>query len=94
MNNRPKTSGGPAFPQRKRRRKRGIVLTGGKAPLGAKELERHARLIAEGRSMSGRSGSYVYYMRKGRQRWRRYIIPRDPTHPRATALASGFRRRF
>lgn len=31
--------------------------------------------------MSGRSGSYVYYMRKDRQRWHRYIIPRDPRTP-------------
>ncbi len=72
-----------------------MVLKGGKAPLGVKERELHARLIAEGRPMSGRSGSYVYYMRKGRQRWHRYIIPRDPrTPPCAAALASGFRRRF
>jgi hypothetical protein len=81
MNDSRKTGGGPAFPEGRRRRRRGIVLKGGKAPLGAKELERHARLIAEGRPMSGRSGSYVYYMRKGRQRWHRYIIPRDPRTP-------------
>jgi hypothetical protein len=81
MNDRPKTSRGPAFPEGRGRRRRGIVPKGGKAPLGVNALKLHAQLIAEGTPMSGRSGGYVYYRSKGRQRWHRYIIPRDPRTP-------------
>ncbi len=59
-------------------RKRGKVPQGGKAPLSANELKQHARLLKDGRPMSGRSGPYVYYMRKGKQRWRRNVRNRDP----------------
>jgi hypothetical protein len=69
---------GPAFPQRKLRRKRGIVPTGGKAFLGARERKLHDQLKRDGRPKSGRAGAYVYYMRKGRQCWRRYVVPKDP----------------
>jgi len=78
MNRRLKTKGVPAVPHRKQRRKRGIVPTGGQAPLSAKELKRHARLLAEGKPMSGRCGAFVYYMRNGKQCWHRYCVPKDP----------------
>jgi hypothetical protein len=38
-------------------------------------------LKMDGRPKSGRCGGYVYYMRKGRQRWRRYVVPKDPRTP-------------
>jgi len=72
------TTGVLAVRQRRQRRERGIIPTGGKAPLGPKELAQHARLLKDGRPMSGKSGPYVYYMRKGKQRWRRDVPNRDP----------------
>jgi hypothetical protein len=54
------TKGVPAVTRRKHRRKRGIVPTGGMAPLSVKELRRHARLLAQGKPLSGRSGPFVY----------------------------------
>jgi hypothetical protein len=35
-------------------------------------------LKRDGRPKSGRAGAYVYYMRKDRQCWRRYVVPKDP----------------
>ena len=32
----------------------------------------------DGRPKSGRCGGYVYYMAKGRQRWHRHVVPKDP----------------
>src|ERR1039458_1463945 len=78
MNDRPTSNTGPAFPQRKRRRRRGIVPKGGEAFLGAKDRKLHDVLKKDGRPKSGRAGAYVYYMRKGRQCWRRYGVPKDP----------------
>ena len=89
MNRRPKTKGVLAVSRRKRRRKRGIVPTGGRAPLSPKELKQHARLLAEGKPMSGRSGPFVYYMLNGKQCWRRYSVPRDPrTAPQRRSRAA------
>ncbi len=48
------------------------------SPLEAGDLERHARLLADKRPMSGRAGGYVYYWAYGRQCWRRLVTPRDP----------------
>src|ERR1035441_1806897 len=78
MNDGPMGNTGPAFPQSKPRRRRRCVLTGGKALLGAKERKLHDQLKKDGRPKSGRAGAYVYYMRKGRQCWRRYVVPKDP----------------
>ena len=72
------TTGVAAVRHAKRRRKRGRILQGGKAPLSPKQLAQHARLLKDGRPMSGKSGPYVYYMFKGRQRWRRDVPNRDP----------------
>jgi hypothetical protein len=69
---------GPAFPPSKPRRRRRCVLTGGKACLTARERKLHDQLKKDGRPKSGRAGAYVYYMRKGRQCWRRYVVPKDP----------------
>ena len=78
MNATPTTKGMPAVRHAKQHRKRGRVPQGGKAPLGPKALEQHARLLKGGKPMSGKSGPYVYYMDKGRQRWRRDVPVRDP----------------
>jgi hypothetical protein len=78
MNRRSMTKGMPAVRRKKQRRKRGIVPTGGMAPLTPKQLKQHARLLAEGKPMSGRSGPFVYYMLNRKQRWRRYCVPQDP----------------
>src|ERR1035438_5741024 len=78
MNDGPMGNTGPAFPQSKPRRRRRSVPTGGKALLGAKERKLHDQLKKDGRPKSGRAGAYVYYMRKGRQCWRRYVVPKDP----------------
>ena len=78
MNVRPKGNTGPAFPHSTPRGKRGLVPRGGKALLGAKDLELHEQMKKDGSLKSGRGGAYVYYVRKGRQRWRRYVVPRDP----------------
>jgi hypothetical protein len=91
MNRRPKTKGVPAVSRRKHRRKRGIVPTGGQAPLSAKDLKRHARLLAEGKPMSGRSGPFVYYLLKGKQCWRRYSVPKDPRTPAQQRSRAAFR---
>jgi len=68
----------PAAPQRRQRRKRGIVPKGSRAPLSPEERELHAQLKADGRLKSGRCGGYVYYVVKGKQRWRRHAFPKDP----------------
>jgi len=80
----------PAAPRRRQRRKRGIVPKGGRAALSSKERELHAELIADGRLKSGRSGGYDYYVVKGKQRWRRHTVPKDPR----TAVQQHFRARF
>ena len=85
------TKGVPAVLRRKRCRKRGIVPTGGMAPLSPKELKHHARLLAEGKPMSGRSGPFVYYMLNGKQRWRRYSVPRDPRTAHQQRSRAAFR---
>ena len=82
MNGRRMTKSVPAAPQRRRRRKRGMALRGGRVALSPKELKLHARLIAEASLKSGRSGAYVYYTDKGKQRYRRYVVPKDPRTPR------------
>jgi hypothetical protein len=68
----------PAFPRSKPRRRRGIVPQGAKASLGARDRRLHDQLKKDGTRKSGRAGAYVYYMRKGRQCWRRYVVPKDP----------------
>jgi hypothetical protein len=81
MNRRPRIKAVPAVPRKKPRRKRGIVPTGGQAPLNAKELKQHARLLAEGKPMSGRSGPFVYYILNRKQCWRRYSVPQGQSGP-------------
>ena len=71
----------PAAPQRRRRRKRGIVPMGGRAPLSPKERELHAQLLAEGKLMSGKCGGHDYYVVNGKQRWRCHAVPKDPRTP-------------
>jgi hypothetical protein len=78
MNDGSRGNTGPAFPQSKPRRRRRSILTGGKALLGAKDRQLHEQLKRDGRPKSGRAGAYVYYMRKDRQCWRRYVVPKDP----------------
>ena len=70
-----------AAPQRRQRRKRGIVPKGGRAPLSPRELELHAQLVADGRLKSGRAGGYDFYVVNGMQRWRRHAVPKDPRTP-------------
>jgi hypothetical protein len=41
--------------------------------------------------MSGRSGPFVYYMRKGRLCWRRYVVPEDPGTARQRRSRAAFR---
>jgi hypothetical protein len=81
MNGNPTTNGVSAVPQKRCRRKRGIVPKGGRAVLSPKELELHAQLVADGRLKSGRSGGYDYYVLNGKQRWRRHTVPKDPRSP-------------
>jgi hypothetical protein len=78
MNGSLTTKGVPTVRHATQRRKRGKVPQGGNAPLSPTELEQHARLIKEGKPLSGKSGPFVYYMRKGRQCWRRDVPNRDP----------------
>ncbi|MEI7937341.1 MAG: hypothetical protein WCK27_11685 [Verrucomicrobiota bacterium] len=91
MNRRPMTKGVPAVRQKKQRRKRGIAPTGGMVPLSSKELKQHARLLAQGKPLSGRSGPFVYYMRNGRLCWRRYVVPEDPSTARQRRSRAAFR---
>jgi hypothetical protein len=74
----PKSNTGPALLQRKPRRRRGKVPNGGKAFLGARDRELHNQLKKDGSLKSGRAGAYIYYVRKGRQCWRRCVVPHDP----------------
>ena len=85
------TKGVPAVRQKQPRRKRGIVPTGGMVPLSPKELKQHARLLAQGKPLSGRSGPFVYYMRNGRLCWRRYVVPEDPSTARQRRSRAAFR---
>ena len=80
MNVRPVGNTGPAFPRRKVRARRGLgsYPRGGKASLGARELQLHEQLKKDGSLKSGRGGAYLYYMRKGRQCWRCHVVPKDP----------------
>jgi hypothetical protein len=91
MNRRPRAKGAPAVRRTQHRRKRGIVPTGGQAPLKTKELRLHARLLAQGKPMSGRSGPFVYYMLNGKQCWRRYGVPKDPRTPAQQRSRAAFR---
>ena len=68
----------PTLHHRSRRGKRPIVPQAAKAVLEPDDLRRHAEIIADGKPRSGRCGQFVYYMFKGRLRWRRYVVPRDP----------------
>jgi hypothetical protein len=81
MNGSPNTKGVPAGQHAKQRRKRGVVPKGGRAALSPKERELHARLLAEGKLMSGKCGGYDYYVVNGKQRWRRHAVPKDPRTP-------------
>ena len=81
MNGNHTADGVSAVPQKRRRRKRGIVPLGGQAPLTPKELELHAQLVADGRLKSGRCGAFDYYVRNGKQCWRRHTVPKDPRTP-------------
>ena len=81
MNGRQMTNIVPAAPQRRQRRKRGIVPKGGRAALSPKELKLHAQLVADGRLKSGRGGGYDFYVVNGKQRWRRHTVPKDPPTP-------------
>jgi hypothetical protein len=74
----PVQSSEPALRQRRQRRSPGIVPQAGQTTPSAREQKLHAQLKSDAALKSGRSGAYVYYMRKGRQCWRRYVIPRDP----------------
>jgi hypothetical protein len=90
MNGSPIPDIASAAPQRRQRRKRGIVPKGGRAALSPKELQRHTQLVADGRRKSGRGGSYVFYVVKNKQRWRRHTVPKDP----CTAAQQCCRARF
>lgn len=85
-----KSNTGPAVLQRKPRRRRGIVPKGGKAFLGARDKKLHNQLKKDGSLKSGRAGAYVYYVRKGRQCWRRCVVPRDPRTPAQQRLRARF----
>ena len=85
------TKGVPAVRQKQPCRKRGIAPTGGMVPLSPKELKQHARLLAQGKPLSGRSGPFVYYMRNGRLCWRRYVVPEDPSTARQRRSRAAFR---
>ena len=73
------------------RRRRGNTCKSRMPVLGAKDLQLHRQLMNDGRLKSGRAGAYVYYVRDGQQRSRRYVVPRDPRTPaqqRARAIFS------
>ena len=71
----------PAAPQRRQRRRRGIVPKGGRAALSPKKLELHAQLVVDGCFKSGRGGGYDFYVVNGKQRWRRHAAPKAPRTP-------------
>jgi hypothetical protein len=78
MNGSPIAQGMPAIPQGRQRGRPKSALWSRKSALGAKELQLHATLKADGSLKSGRGSGYVYYMFHGRQCWRRYVAPKDP----------------
>ena len=61
---------GPASPRALRRRR--------DTSRQAQEREEQARLVAEGKPLSGRHGPYVYYWAYGHLCWRLYVVPKDP----------------
>ena len=63
MNGNPTTNDVSAVPQKRHRRKRGIVPKGGRVALTPRERKLHAQLIADGRLKSGRCGAYDFYER-------------------------------
>ena len=78
MNARPSDNPSPAIPQSTPRRRRGIAAKHRQALLGARDLQQHRELMNDGRLKSGRAGAYVYYVCKGQQRPRLFVVPRDP----------------
>ena len=74
----------------RQRRRRGVAPSGGRAPLTPWERRLHDQLKGDGRLKSGRAGAYVYYVSGGRQRWHRYVVPRDPHTPAQQELRAVF----
>jgi hypothetical protein len=68
-------------PQRRQRGRRVIVPRRSNPVQRARNRKLHAMLKMDGKPKSGRCGEYVYYLRKGRQCWRRYVVPKDPRTP-------------
>jgi hypothetical protein len=81
MNGRLLANSVPTVPQRRKRGRPKTPAGDRDSSLGARELELHATLKADGRLKSGKSGGYVYYIFHGRQCWRRDVRPRDPRTP-------------
>jgi hypothetical protein len=65
----------PRKDPRGRRRPVGYDRT---VPLKPIDLKTHTQLLGAHRMMSGRCRGYVYWWRKGRLHWRRYVVPKDP----------------
>jgi hypothetical protein len=55
------------------------------------DLETHTQLLDAHKIMSGRGRGYVYWWRKGKLHWRRYVVPRDPRTPTQQRSRAAFR---
>ena len=80
-NPRPRDKTSLAIPQTIPHTQRRFGARGRKPILGAQDLQLHHQLMHDGRLKSGRVGAFVYYVRKGRQHSRPYVVPRDPRTP-------------
>ena len=60
------------------------------APLKPIDLEAHTQLLGAHQIMSGRGRGYVYWWRKGKLHWRRYVVPRDPRTPAQQCSRTAF----
>jgi len=62
------------------------------APLAPKDLGLHAKLLADGKPMSGRMRGFVYSFHHGRLHSHRYVVPRDPRTPAQRRSCAVFRK--
>ena len=80
MNGSSTIQGVSAVPPKGRRRRRGF-RSPGLTPVGAEDMLRHQQLMDDPALKSGRCGAFDYFVRNGRQSYRRHATPRDPRTP-------------
>ena len=81
LNIEPRDKSAPTDSQLKPPSRHRTATRGRRTSLNSRDLEMHRQLMNDGRLKSGRAGAFVYYVVKGKQRWRLFVLPRDPRTP-------------